>query len=53
VFADEVDNWLSDYSNTERQGPIKTGIGLYHYIESDEDRDAYAKSLGKGTENEK
>ena len=53
VFADEVDNWLSDYSNTDRQGPIKTGIGLYHYIESDEDRDAYAKSLGKASENEK
>ena len=53
VFADEVDNWLSDYSNVDRQGPIRTGIGLYHYIESDEDRDAYAKSLGKGAGNEK
>lgn len=45
-FADEVDTWLSEQSNAERRGSISTGIGLYHYVESDEDREAYLKALG-------
>jgi len=51
-FADEVDTWLSEYSNQERQGSIRTGIGLYHYVENDEDREAYLKSMSaKGDSN--
>jgi len=52
AFADEVDTWLSDHSNAERRGSIRTGIGLYHYVESDDDREAYLRSLGgKGDDN--
>ena len=48
-FNDEVDTWFSKHSNKERQGPIKTGIGLYHYVENDEDREDYLKLLhGEG-----
>ena len=48
-FTEEVDMWFATHSNRERQGPIKTGIGLYHYVESDEDRDDYLKFLqGEG-----
>ena len=44
-FIDEVDTWFSKHSNKEKQGPIKTGIGLYHYVENDEDREQYLKLL--------
>ena len=48
-FIDEVDTWFSKHSNKEKQGPIKTGIGLYHYVENDEDREDYLKLLhGEG-----
>jgi len=49
-FIDEVDTWFSKHSNKERQGPIKTGIGLYHYVENDEDHEDYLKLIhGDGT----
>jgi hypothetical protein len=44
-FTEEVDTWFSKHSNKEKQGPIKTGIGLYHYVENDEDREDYLKLL--------
>jgi Family of unknown function (DUF6502) len=48
-FTEEVDTWFSKHSNKENQGPIKTGIGLYHYVENDEDREDYLKLLhGEG-----
>ncbi|HEY6619207.1 MAG TPA: DUF6502 family protein [Steroidobacteraceae bacterium] len=48
-FIDEVDTWFSKHSNKEKQGPIKTGIGLYHYVENDEDREDYLKLIhGEG-----
>jgi hypothetical protein len=51
-FTDEVDTWFSKHSNKEKQGPIKTGIGLYHYVENDEDREDYLKLLnGEGAKN--
>jgi Family of unknown function (DUF6502) len=51
-FIDEVDTWFAKHSNKERQGPIKTGIGLYHYVENDEDREDYLKLLqGEGPNN--
>ena len=49
-FIDEVDTWFAKHSNREMQGPIKTGVGLYHYVENDADREEYLKSLqGEGT----
>ena len=48
-FTEEVDTWFSKHSNKEKQGSIKTGIGLYHYVENNEDRDEYLKLLqGEG-----
>jgi hypothetical protein len=53
-FIDEVDTWFAKHSNKEKQGPIKTGIGLYHYVESDEDREEYLNSLREeGTKNDR
>lgn len=51
-FVEEVDTWLANHSNKEKQGPIKTGIGLYHYVENDEDREQYLKLLEEGTKDE-
>jgi hypothetical protein len=49
-FIDEVDTWFAKHSNKEMQGPIKTGVGLYHYIENDADREEYLNSMqGDGT----
>lgn len=44
-FTEEVDTWFSKHSHKEKQGPIKTGVGLYHYVENDEDREDYLKLL--------
>jgi len=51
-FIDEVDTWFSNHSNKEKQGPIKTGVGLYHYVENDEDREEYLKLLREGANDE-
>ena len=52
AFADEVDTWLQEHSNVDNKGSINTGIGLYHYVESDEDRAAYLKLVNSnGDEN--
>jgi hypothetical protein len=49
-FIDEVDTWFAKHSNKEMQGSIKTGVGLYHYVESDADREEYLKSMqGEGS----
>jgi Family of unknown function (DUF6502) len=48
-FIDEVDTWFAKHSNKDKRGSIKTGIGLYHYVENDEDREEYLKLLqGEG-----
>jgi hypothetical protein len=48
-LTDEVDTWFSKHSNKEKQGSIKTGIGLYHYVENNEDREEYLKLVqGEG-----
>jgi hypothetical protein len=46
AFADEVDTWFQEHSNSERRGSTRTGIGLFHYVENDEDREAYLQSMG-------
>jgi hypothetical protein len=44
-FTDEVDTWFAKHSTKENPGSIKTGIGLYHYVENDEDREEYLALL--------
>jgi len=46
-FTEEVDTWFSKHSNKESRGPIRTGIGLYHYVEDDTDRENYFETLKK------
>lgn len=38
LLLEEIDNWLSQLDAprpTEKKTPIKTGLGIYHYIEKD------------------
>jgi hypothetical protein len=54
VFLDDIDQWFAAHSNAERKGDVKTGVGLYHYVEADADLDEYLKHLRqKGDEGEK
>jgi hypothetical protein len=53
-FLDDMDQWFSAHSNAERRGDVKTGVGLYHYVEIDEDLEEYLNQLRtKGDEGEK
>jgi hypothetical protein len=52
-FLDDMDQWFSAHSNSERRGDVRTGVGLYHYVETDEDSEEYLKQLKiKGDEGE-
>ncbi len=51
-FTEEVDTWFAKHSNKDMPGPIKTGVGIYHYVENDADREEYLKSMqGEGSNN--
>lgn len=40
LFADDIDNWLSERSVEGYEDVVQTGIGFYHYvINEDDDRD--------------
>jgi hypothetical protein len=45
IFADDIDNWLSDRDKEECADGIKTGVGIYHYIVNEEDEQALSKEL--------
>jgi Family of unknown function (DUF6502) len=45
LFADDIDNWLSDRSQEGRQDTIQTGIGFYHYVVNNEDERDFGKAL--------
>lgn len=45
IFADDIDNWLSDRDKEGCADSIKTGVGIYHYIVNEEDERALAKEL--------
>ena len=45
IFADDIDNWLSDRDKEGSDNNIKTGVGIYHYIVNEEDERALAKEL--------
>jgi hypothetical protein len=45
IFADDIDNWLSDRDKEGCEDSIKTGVGIYHYIVNEEDELALAKEL--------
>jgi hypothetical protein len=45
IFADDIDNWLSERDKEGCEDGIKTGVGIYHYIVNEEDERALAKEL--------
>jgi Family of unknown function (DUF6502) len=45
IFADDIDNWLSDRDKDEPGERVKTGVGIYHYIVNDEDERVLSKEL--------
>lgn len=45
IFADDIDNWLSDRDREGCHDGIKTGVGIYHYIVNEEDERALSKDL--------
>ena len=45
IFADDIDNWLSDRDEEGRKGGIQMGVGFYHYIVNDDDERALSKEL--------
>jgi hypothetical protein len=32
IFADDIDNWLSDRDQEGRKDGVRMGVGFYHYI---------------------
>jgi hypothetical protein len=54
LFADDIDNWLSDRSQEGQPDVVQTGIGYYHYLVNDDDESDFGKALkieGTGDEN--
>jgi Family of unknown function (DUF6502) len=45
IFADDIDNWLSDRDKEGYEDSIKTGVGFYHYVVNDDDERALANEL--------
>jgi len=45
VFADDIDNWLSDLDKEGIKGGVRTGVGFYHYIVNEDDERALSKEL--------
>jgi hypothetical protein len=45
IFADDIDNWLSDRDKEGFEQNIKTGVGFYHYVANEDDESALAKEL--------
>jgi hypothetical protein len=54
LFADDIDNWLSDRSHEGHPDAVQTGIGFYHYVVNNDDERDFGKALlieGTGDEN--
>ena len=45
IFADDIDNWLSERDKEGIEQNIKTGVGFYHYVVNEDDEHALAKEL--------
>lgn len=45
IFADDIDNWLSDRDQEGRKGAIQMGVGFYHYIVNEDDERALSREL--------
>lgn len=45
LFADDIDNWLSDRSQEGLANTVQTGIGFYHYVVNKQDESDFGKAL--------
>jgi len=45
IFADDIDNWLSDRDQEGRKDGVRMGVGFYHYIVNEDDERALSKEL--------
>jgi hypothetical protein len=45
IFADDIDNWLSERDKEDCKDSVKTGVDFYHYIVNEEDELALSKEL--------
>jgi len=45
LFADDIDNWLSDRSQEGHPDAIQTGIGFYHYVVNSDDERDFGRAL--------
>ena len=45
IFADDIDNWLSDLDKEGNTDGVKTGVSFYHYIVNEDDERAFSKEL--------
>ena len=54
LFADDIDNWLSDRSQESHPDAVQTGIGFYHYVVNKDDEEDFRKRTKrlKGTRDE-
>jgi hypothetical protein len=54
LFADDIDNWLSDRSQEGYSDAIQTGIGFYHYVVNNDDEQDFGRALQiEGIDDEK
>ena len=53
LFADDIDNWLSDRSQEGYPNAVQTGIGFYHYVVNSDDERDFGRALQiEGTRDE-
>ena len=45
IFADDIDNWLSDRDDDGQDDRIQMGVGFYHYIVNEDDERELSKEL--------
>jgi hypothetical protein len=45
LFADDVDNWLTDRSGLGRENVVVTGVGFYHFVVNENDEKDFKKVL--------
>jgi hypothetical protein len=45
LFADDIDNWLSERSQEVHQDAVQTGIGFYHYVVNNNDEKDFRRVL--------
>ena len=45
IFADDIDNWLSERDREALEQNIKTGVGFYQYVVNEDDERALAREL--------